>query len=362
MIDYNNPKLIVDSSNTQPGKVGWRSPSNIAIIKYWGKHGVQLPNNPSISFTLHEAYSQTELYYEVKEKQDHEVALTFKFHGEDKPAFADKIRRYFAGLTEVFPFIRQLSFHIHSENSFPHSAGIASSASGMSALALCLCSLEHKLFGSLEEDATFRQKASYLARLGSGSACRSIYHGAVVWGRSVEVEGSSDLFAIPFNQELHKDFHNLQDTILLISKREKSVSSRAGHQLMENNIYAENRYMQARQRLHKLLGALRTGDWEEFGQITENEALTLHALMMTSQPSYLLMEPNSLEAIQRVRAFRKDHSLPLYFTLDAGPNLHLIYPETIKKEVQAFIAADLAELCAGDHFIHDFSGPGPQEQ
>jgi diphosphomevalonate decarboxylase len=361
MTDYKNQKLIVDSNQTPPGKVSWQSPSNIAIIKYWGKHGVQLPNNPSISFTLHEAYSRTELHYQVKEKQDQEIEIEFKFHGEDKPAFAEKIRDYFGGLTEVFPFLRQLSFHIHSENSFPHSAGIASSASGMSALALCLCSLEDKLFGTLNDDQAFRQKASYLARLGSGSACRSIYPGAVLWGRTIEVEGSSDLFAVPFQAELHENFQNLQDTILLVSKREKSVSSRAGHQLMEGNIYAENRYMQARQRLHKLLGSLRTGNWEEFGQITENEALTLHALMMTSQPSFLLMEPNSLEAIQRVRAFREDRSLPLYFTLDAGPNLHLIYPETVKQEIQAFIASDLAELCEGQNFIHDYTGEGPKE-
>ena len=359
ILDFKNPKLLIDSNQVKPGEINWRSPSNIAIIKYWGKFGVQLPKNPSVSFTLNQAYSQTKLSYRAKEQLDKTVDLNFRFHGKEAPKFAEKIEAFLISLSEVFPFIQQLHFEIESENSFPHSAGIASSASGMSALALCLCSLEHQLFGSLKDDALFRKKASFIARLGSGSACRSIYPQAAVWGRTVEVNDSDDLFAVPYADRLHPEFQAVQDSILLISKKEKSVSSRAGHQLMEDNIYAENRYTQARQRLHRVFGALQAGDWEEFGQITENEALTLHALMMLSTPSYLLMEPNSLEAIYRIRAFRKEQQLPLYFTLDAGPNIHLLYPGSIKEKVHAFIESDLADLCEKGQYIHDFAGNGP---
>ncbi len=360
-VNYKNSKLIVESGSLQPGTVSWQSPSNIAIVKYWGKHGVQLPRNPSFSFTLSEAHSRTSIRYEAKKTLSHEVSLQFLFHGQAQASFEEKIKKYFSSLLPYFPFIRQLHFTISSENSFPHSAGIASSASGMSALALCLCSIEEKMFGTVKERPDFEKKASYMARLGSGSACRSIFSQGAIWGQHMDVEEGSDLYAIPFNTALHELFQDVQDTILLISRSEKSVSSRAGHQLMENNIYADNRYKQANQRLQQLLPALRTGDWDTFGAITESEAMTLHALMMTSMPPYILMEPNTLEAINRIRSFRDHHKLPVYFTLDAGPNIHLLYPKNIKPQIDRFINDSLKGLCSDGQFIHDHAGIGPVE-
>lgn len=360
-VDYKNLKLIVETSKIKTGSVSWKSPSNIAIVKYWGKHGIQLPNNPSISFTLDQACSTTKMTYQPKQGADSGVDIRFLFHGVPQPTFEPKIKKYFEGLVDYFPFIKQLSFIIESENSFPHSAGIASSASGMSALALCLCSIEYQLFGTLEEDVAFRKKASYLSRLGSGSACRSIYAKAAVWGHTSEVADSSDLYAIPYQDFLHESFQDIQDSILLISKSEKAVSSRAGHQLMEDNVYANNRYTQAGQRLHRLLPALKQGDWETFGSITEGEALTLHALMMTSMPPYILMEPNTLEAINRIQRYRKEQNMPLYFTLDAGPNIHLLYPKSEKEKVKIFIQDQLATLCADGKYIDDQAGNGPLE-
>ena len=192
-INYTNPKLIVESGSLQPGTVSWQSPSNIAIIKYWGKHGVQLPRNPSFSFTLSEAHSKTSLKYEAKKESSHEVSLQFLFHGQPQPSFEEKIKIYFSSLLPYFPFIQQLHFTISSENSFPHSAGIASSASGMSALALCLCSIEEKLFSQIKERPDFERKASYMARLGSGSACRSIFSRGAIWGENSDIQAGSDL-------------------------------------------------------------------------------------------------------------------------------------------------------------------------
>lgn len=360
-VDYTNSKLIAETSTIQEGKVAWQSPSNIAIVKYWGKHGNQLPNNPSFSFTLSQAVSKTSMTYRPKQGTDNGIEVDFLFHGTPQPAFAEKIKKYFDNLTGYFPFIRQFSFQIESENSFPHSAGIASSASGMSALALCLCSMEYQIFGSPESDEAFRQKASYMARLGSGSACRSIYATAAIWGKANDIEESSDEFAVPFSDAIHESFKTIQDTILLISRSEKNVSSRAGHQLMENNIYAENRYQQARDNMHLLLPALEAGDWDTFGRITESEAMTLHALMMTSMPPYILMEPNTLEAINRIKHYRDTEKLPVYYTLDAGPNIHLLYPVSIKEQVQAFIQDQLAPLCSDGKFIVDQAGEGPLE-
>lgn len=359
MIDYKNPKLIIETSKVAENKISWQSPSNLAIVKYWGKHGIQLPRNPSISFTLDKAYTETTLSYTPKTGVDQGIDLEFLFDGQSNEAFRGKVLKFLESLTDIFPFLRQVRLSIESKNSFPHSAGIASSASSMSALALCLCSMEHHFFGSLSDDQEFRRKASYIARLGSGSACRSIYATMGLWGATGEVGDSSDLYAIPFEKELHSIFTTFHDDILIVSKGEKSVSSRAGHSLMDGNIYAENRYSQARQRMHRLLGALRSGDLETFGQIAESEALTLHALMMTSNPPYILMHPNSLLLIEKIWDFRQETGDPLFFSLDAGPNLHLLYPETIKDKVQAFIKNDLIQYCEQRQWIADQVGKGP---
>lgn len=361
MIDYKNPRHLINSSTLAPGRVAWRSPSNLALIKYWGKYGRQLPQNPSISFTLNNAYTETIFEYKAKQGADEGIALEFFFEDQPREDFKAKVLKFLESITDIFPFLNQLEITIRSLNSFPHSAGIASSASSMSALALCLCSLEHRFFGTLSDDMEYRKKASYIARLGSGSACRSVFETMGVWGEAVDVEGSSNLFAVPFVDTLHPIFKTFHDDILIISKGEKSVSSRAGHGLMDGNPFAEARYSQARQRFHQLIGALQKGDLEVFGRITENEALTLHALMMASNPSFTLILPNSLEAINRVRRFRKDTGHPLYFSLDAGPNLHLLYPHEIQSEVQAFIEDQLSSLCENGAWIEDQVGAGPIE-
>ncbi len=358
MSEYKNPNLIVQSNQTKSDSVSWRSPSNIAIVKYWGKHGVQLPLNPSISFTLQAAHTNMVIDYSAKKETNHNVSLDFFFEKQQNEAFKTKIQQFLESLVDIFPFLRQLQLTIHSNNSFPHSAGIASSASAMSALALCLCEMERQLFSNLKEETIFLQKASYISRLGSGSACRSVYPKMAVWGKNTSMENASDLYAVPFNTELHDVFKNYQDTILLVSRDEKEVSSRAGHGLMEGNIFANSRYGQARQNFRMVIEALKTGDVALFGQIAEQEALTLHALMMTSNPPYILMKPNSLLLIEKVRAYRQETKIPLYFTLDAGPNLHLLYPESNKVAVMRFIQSELVAHCEDGQIIEDRVGEG----
>mgnify|MGYP001231952553 CR=1 FL=1 len=360
-MDYRNSHLVVETNKIEPGNVSWKSPSNLAIIKYWGKHGVQLPRNPSISLTLENAHTQTRLSYEPRKDSKPEVMLELFLDGEANPAFGQKVKGFLESIVEIYPFLRQLFFKIETSNSFPHSAGIASSASGMSALALCLCSLERRFFSTLKNESDFLQKASFLARLGSGSACRSVYPYMAAWGESSLIEHSSDLYAVPFEKELHEVFRTYHDDILLVSKEEKSVSSRIGHGLMENNPYASSRYQQAKQRMAQLVDALKNGDVDAFGQIAESEALTLHALMMTSYPSYILMKPNSLLLIEKVKSFRETNKIPLYFSLDAGPNLHLLYPHSNASDVKAFIKQDLLQYCVDKQYIEDKAGAGPSE-
>jgi diphosphomevalonate decarboxylase len=360
---FNNPHLILDSSAApEPGSITWRSPSNIAIIKYWGKYGIQLPKNPSLSLTLASSCTDTNLEYSFKDDiPDGQIDLAFYFHQEENEAFRKKVLEFLKSLLPVFPFLSQLNLTVRTGNSFPHSAGIASSASAMSALALCLCSLEDKLFGTLRDQEVFDQKASWLARLGSGSACRSIFPHAAVWGETTHVKGSSNEYAVPVGDQIHEVFRNYHDDILIVSRAEKAVSSRAGHALMDGNPYAEPRYAQARVRLEALLHAMKTGDLETFGKIAEDEAMTLHALMMCSNPSYTLIRPDTLAIIEKIRQYRADTGHPVYFTLDAGPNVHLLYPGEIVHEVRAFIDEHLLEHCEDNYVQQDWVGEGPEE-
>jgi len=325
MLDYKNPDLVITPGTEQKGTIRWKTPSNLALIKYWGKYGRQLPQNPSISLTLQNAYTDTKMTYAIKETKGDVIDLDFYFEGKANQAFKDKLVRFLESITDIFPFLYQVQLKIESHNSFPHSAGIASSASSMGALALCLCSLEQRIFGSLNEESAFLQKAS-------------------------------------FQDSVHSVFHSFHDDILIASRGEKSVSSRAGHALMEGNIYSANRYAQARQRFSELMSVLKAGDLDRFGEISENEALTLHALMMTSEPSYILMRPNTLQMIEKVRAYRQETKHPLYFSLDAGPNLHLLYPDAIKREVKEFIQSDLVQFCEDGEVIDDQVGMGPIEE
>ena len=338
-------------------KVTWRSPSNIALIKYWGKYGRQLPRNASISFTLQNAYTETSLDWNDKE-DDGKIELEFEFEGREMPNFCQKIKTYLAGITDRLPFLTAYKLNISSWNSFPHSAGIASSASSMSALALCLCSMDESLNGKISEES-FYHKASDIARLGSGSASRSVFSQMALWGETKLDLNASNEFAIPYGDKVHEVFHGFHDDILMVSKSEKSVSSTAGHALMDSNPFSELRYKQAHNNLQRLLLALKSGDLKTFGQIVEQEALQLHALMMTSTPSYILMEGNTIELIKRLQAWRQMSGVPMFFTLDAGPNLHLLYPHSVKNEAKKFIERELVAFCERGEYLEDMVGLGP---
>ncbi len=347
------------SNTTQQGTVKWQSPANIALIKYWGKKGHQIPANPSISFTLNNAYTEMELQWEAK-PESNDLDITFFFEGKENQKFRQKIADFLQTRIAEYPFLKSLKITIHSENSFPHSAGIASSASSMSALALCLCSLEQIFSGTLSNETDFFHKASFLSRLASGSASRSVYGGLVTWGKIEGLENSSDEIASPLQSPVHDIFKNYQDAVMVVSRNEKATSSRAGHALMDKHPFKEARYAQAQQNMQLLIKAIAEGDTETFGRITEEEALTLHGLMMTSDPSVLLLLGNSLEIIHKLRAFRNEKRLPVCFTIDAGPNIHILYPSEIKKEVNSFVLNELSQLCEAQYWIADHVGNGPK--
>ena len=345
------------SLSLEKGSVTWQAPSNIALVKYWGKKPVQIPRNPSISLTLDACATRTRLDYAPSESNKEGFDIQFNFEGTEKPNFLPKIETFFARIEPYLPFLKKYRFHIHSENSFPHSSGIASSASSMAALAMCLVDMEAQMQGGSEGSVDL-QKASFLARLGSGSACRSIAGKVVVWGQHKATKGSSDLYGVSWEEEVDPIFHTYHDTILLIDRGQKAVSSSLGHKLMEGHSYAEKRFVQAHEHLGQVQEAMRTADLERFSSLVELEALTLHAMMMTSTPSYLLMQPNTLAAIRKLEQFRKESGLHPCFTLDAGANVHLLYPAQEKEKIDEFIRSELVEYCENGAYICDRVGNG----
>lgn len=342
------------------GKVTWASPSNIALVKYWGKKENQIPENPSISFTLEACKTETELVFEPRNGTHDSFSFEVFFEGEKNEAFKPKIETFFKRIKDYVPFLKQYHFIINTSNTFPHSSGIASSASGMSALALCLMSVE-KLLNPKITTTYCNKKASFLARLGSGSACRSIEGDIVVWGQHSEIEGSSDLFGVKYTEEVHSVFKNYHDTILLVDKGEKQVSSTVGHNLMHNHPFAQNRFKQAVENITTMKTILKSGDLKAFIALMESEALTLHAMMMASTPYFILMKPNTLEIINKIWEFRAETGLNIGFTLDAGANVHVLFPENEAVKINEFINKELVAYCQNGHYICDQIGFGAKQ-
>lgn len=339
------------SVTIQDFESSWTSPANIAFVKYWGKKSHQIPANPSLSMTLSECTTTTKTKFQAANG----LSVRLKLNGKSEEKFATKIKDYLESLQDELPWILNLSVEIETSNTFPHGAGIASSASGLSAFALTLTEFLTHLKSDPDE-ALFLNRASYLSRLASGSACRSVYGGFTSWGDSA-LPDSSDLFATSFT--VHPELASLNDTVLVINSEEKTISSRSGHGRMNEHFFAEARYSQARDNFSRCISALQRGEMDDVGIILEAEALALHAMMLTSPEPYTLLNPNTLSAINAIWDFRKETKLPLYFTLDAGPNLHLIYPEAQNNKITTFISHELTPLA--ENIIHDKTGIGPKK-
>src|SRR5690554_6378352 len=357
MNTLNSYKTANYNTLKEKGSFTFSAPSNIALVKYWGKKENQIPANPSLSFTLNHCKTLTTLQFEPKSEKG--ISFDLLFEDQPKESFRPKIQKYFERIQDLCPYILDYHFTIDTKNTFPHSSGIASSASGMAALSANIMALE-KMIATDKKEAYYNEKASLLARLGSGSACRSIKGKIVAWGETESIENSWNLFGVEVSYEVHSIFENYQDTILLVDKGEKQVSSTVGHELMHNHPYAQLRLLQAHGNITQLKAILKSGDLDRFMALVETEALTSHAMMITSMPYFILMKPNTLEIIHQIWKFREATKVPVCFTLDAGANVHVLYPEKYKKEVQIFIENELAKFCQNGQFIHDEMGFGAQ--
>lgn len=337
--------------------VGWEAPSNIALVKYWGKKGDQIPANPSLSLTLANSKTVTILNWKKRKTKllsTEPVSFSYFFEGRENTDFSYKVGLYLEKLRPIFPEFEFFDLEFNSNNTFPHSSGIASSASSMAALALCLGDFHSSVKG---EDFT-REKMSSLARQASGSASRSLAGPMMSWG-----EISDDYASAVDLSEIHHSFHGLRNAILLVDDREKTISSRMGHKTMQDHPYAPVRYQKAWKNFAQIKEALKKGDWELFSHIVEGEALELHALMLSAESPYCLLRPGSLWAIEKIKSVGvKERGLLLTFTIDAGPNIHLLYPKSAELKVKSFIEEEIAPHSdMVKNIIFDEMGEGPKK-
>lgn len=316
--------------------------SNIALIKYWGKRregrDAQLPLNASLSFTLKKALTRMEIAWEEISSPGEFIVDSLYLDNNRKENFRRNLQQKLDRLkaSELFSWRTGAKLSIHSTNTFPHSSGIASSASSMCAIASFLSSFLNQ---------TSKDSEVSLARQLSGSAGRSCYSGFVLWDH-YEVAPLNSSAVDPF-------FKQLKDAILIVDSSAKKVSSTDGHAQMQSHPFISARIQQAAQHLSELQKSLRCGDFTTFARVVEAEALSLHALMMTSANSFWLLKPNTLKILEKIRNARAERGWKMAFTLDAGPNVHLLYDGKQSEVILDWVQRELAPYLEDGKYLDD---------
>ena len=282
---------------------------NIAFIKYWGNrdNSLRIPMNGSISMNLDGLFTRTTVSFQPSLPYDeliingHDVAGV----GRDRVSSILDIVREMAGIHERAEVI--------TENNFPSGAGIASSASAFAALALA---------GSRAAGLDLSERdLSRLARRGSGSAARSVPGGFVEWQAG---ESDEDSFAFSIAEPSH---WNLVDCVAIVSSSHKKTGSTEGHSIAPSSPLQAARVADAPRRLELCRSAILSCDFDAFASIVELDSDMMHSVMMTSTPALHYWKPASLEVMNKIREWRAE-GLPACYTVDAGPNIHVICPES----------------------------------
>jgi diphosphomevalonate decarboxylase len=281
--------------------------ANLALLKYWGKRdqNLFLPTKSSLSVSLDALSSYTKISFS-NEKQD--VVLFEDFYVSDKPSW---------GVIKFLDLFRKLyninqHFNIFAKNNFPTAAGLASSSSGFAALAVGLselCGLKLS-----------KPELSILARQGSGSACRSVYGGFVVWHKGRRLDGS-DCYAEQIFSASH--WPELRVVIAVIDSKSKKVSSRDGMRMLKFDDGYEKWTMQAEESLPIFIECIRKKDLKALGNLVQDEWQQMHDVMINSKPSLDYWKKTSFEVIDAVKRMRAD-GLGCCFTTDAGPNVKVL--------------------------------------
>ncbi len=298
-----------------------RASANIAFIKYWGNRddALRLPSNSSLSMNLDGLFTETSVTWDETLKAD-----TFIMNGHsDSGAARDRV----AAQLDVIRRRLDLTAHarVESANNFPTGAGIASSASSFAALTVAAVAAA---------GATLTERElTTLARLGSGSAARSVPSGFVEWHAADSHEESfAESIAPP-------DYWELVDVVAVVSTAHKATGSTEGHRSALTSDLQPARVAGAENRLATCRAALLARDFPTFAEVVERDSNLMHAVMMTSRPPLFYWQPGSLTVMERVRRWRAE-GLSVCYTLDAGPNVHCI---CIRKDAEA-VSAGLQKL------------------
>ncbi len=270
-----------------------QAPSNIAFIKYWGKKDalLRIPQNPSISMNLSACITTTTVEFSKDFPDD---TVTEGFNTARVIEHIDRLRE----MSGVHEHVR-----VSTVNNFPVSSGIASSASGFAALTVaCAEALHLKLS---------EQELTMLARVGSGSACRSIPDGFVKW------DGEYAYSMYP------SDYWDLRDIVVVTGNTAKKISSSDGHSAVETSPFYTKRLSEIPKRIQMIEDAFQKKDFQMFGEVVEEDCLDMHHVMQTQEPPLMYWNESTQRIMKAIVDWRKT-GLPAYFTIDAGPNVHLI--------------------------------------
>jgi len=288
---------------------------NLAFIKYWGNRDntLRIPVNGSISMNLDGLYTRTTVSFQPSLPFDELIINGHEVMGAglDRISYVLDIIRGMANIHE--------RAEVMSENNFPSGAGIASSASAFAALALA---------GSKAAGLHLSEpELSRLARRGSGSASRSIPSGFVEWQAGTSDE---DSFAFSIAEPVH---WGLVDCIAIVSASHKKTGSTEGHFIASTSPLQTARVADAPRRLEICRNAILARDFNVFASIVELDSDLMHAVMMTSTPALHYWKPASLEVMNCVRGWRME-GIPVCYTVDAGPNVHVICLETEARVIE----------------------------
>lgn len=317
----------------------YRAHTNIALIKYWGKRNQKLflPVTDSLSLTLKEFYTETQVYFSKDLKED-QFVLDQKMQDSKATTkvslFVDKFRQL-AGTDQ-----RVL---VNSQNFVPTAAGLASSASAFAALASALnAALDLNL--SLQE-------LSILARQGSGSASRSLFGGFVHWHK-----GQGDDSASSYAEKIDEADWDIAMLVVILNKGVKMMSSRVAMQhTIETSPFYQLWPQEVAKDLQAIKQAIQAQDIKQLGEIAEHNAMKMHATMLAANPSFSYFEADSLLAMNLVRQLR-EKGFPAYFTMDAGPNVKIICPLSQAENMRQ----ELLKHFTPQQLVITAPGPGPQ--
>jgi diphosphomevalonate decarboxylase len=333
-------------------KVTVQSPANIAFIKYWGQtaENIYIPRNNNISMTLSSCQTITTVERSSEFKTDaielyngvNYAPLSKNTH-KGKKAYEqiDRIRKMSDSTDRVL---------IRSKNSFPSDAGIASSASGFSALTAALL----LAFDQKDKFNNKRELSKEVRLSGSGSAARSVFGGFVQL-----LTGSShdESYAIQIADENHWD---LVDIVAIVNNMKKKVTTSEGHAAADSSPYFKTRLHEMQPRIKNTLEAIKTKDIYKLGPAIEEDTISMHSVMMTSKPPAYYWEPGTVSVMKAVMEWRETDNIQSYFSIDAGANVHVICEEKDATEVERRLNnLDLVkntiynEPCAGTHEITD---------